>query len=389
MVMAAVVLWMRSSPAPKTAAPEPRVAVRPDTQPPPKAPAAPRSPAHYTLGSESEVSTDGRLTPQRAAAAAERLRRAARFPPTSQPIEDNIDPIARTREPKRARSAPPNTDGPVLIAYPAVTDVEAPGSVILYAEVVEREDINQEELRRHERNPREDRIGARAIRGEVRNEAGNPVATVQFRDDGQEPDAEANDLFFATSLTPDPDKPKEFRGAFRVIVTAETVSGDSLKATTGFTYSVPSAHLTGQYRDKIVDGSLQIEAEVAVEEAGRYQLAGTLASQEAAMLGHAHEIVTLEPGTTWIPLKVYGLMFRDRMVDGPYTLWSVVLSTMGDDGTQQSDVVPAAHTTAAYKASEFSDREYGDPEKLEQADRIEETAAKRTETEQANGGQRR
>jgi hypothetical protein len=337
-------------------------------------PAATRSPMHYTLGSESEVPMDGKLTPQQAAAAADLLRRSARFPPTSRGIEDNIDPISRSHASKPARSGPPSSDHPVLIAYPAVPDVEAPGDVMLYAEVVLRESLDNEELRRHERDAREDRVGASGIRGEIRNEAGKPVATVQFRDDGQGGDAEPNDRFFTAVFTPDPDKPKEFRGPFRVIVTADTLDGDTLKVTTGFTYSVPTAHLTGKYRDKIVDGSLLIEAEVAVEEAGRYQLEGTLASPDANMIGHAHEIVTLEPGTTWIPLKFYGLMFRDRKVDGPYTLWSVVLSTIGDDGTQQSDVAPAAHTTAAYKASEFSDREYGDPEKLERADRLQAVA---------------
>lgn len=380
-VAVAAVLWMLPARTPKPTRPEePRIAVAPEpAKAAPNAPTPARSPMHYTLGSESEAPLDGNLTQKQAAAVAERLRRSARFPPNSQPIEDNIDPIAVTREPKRARSAPPNVDYPVLITYPAVTDVEAPGSVILYAEVVQRESLDNDELKRQERNPREDRIGAQAIRGEIRNAAGAAVATVQFRDDGKGGDAEPNDRFFTVEYTPDPDKPSESRGAFRVIVIADTTEGDQLKATTGFSYSAPAAHLTGSYRDSIVEGSLRVEAEVEVDEPGTYQLEATLTSEQAAMLGHAQEIVTLQPGRAWVPLTFYGLILREGNVDGPYSLWSVVLSTIRDDDVQRSDVVPAAHTTRAYKVTEFSDVPYGDPEKIDRAERIEARAREREE----------
>jgi hypothetical protein len=374
-VAAAAVLWMLPARTPKPTASEPaRVAVQPEpARPPVNVPTVVRSPRHYTLGSESEAQP-GSLTAQQALAAAERLRRSARFPPNSQKIEDNLDPISIGREPKRARSAPPNVDYPVLVAYPAVTEIEAPGTVLLYAEVVQRESLDNEELKRQERDPREERIGAQAIRGEIRNAAGQTVATVEFRDDGKGGDAEPNDRFFTVEYTPDPDKPNESRGAFRVIVTADTNDGDQLKATTGFTYSFPTAHLTGNYRDKIVEGSLQVEVEVEVDEPGTYRLEATLTSEQANMLGHAEETVTLQPGRAWIPLTFYGLILRDHNVDGPYGLWSVVLSNVRENGLERSDVVPAAHTTRAYKVTEFSDVPYGDPDKLERAEQLEQRA---------------
>ena len=65
--------------------------------------------------------------------------------------------------------------------------------------------------------------------------------------------------------------------------------GDPLSATNTFTYTVQTAHLTGSYRDSLVDGNLQIDAEIEVEEPGRFYLEGTLVTAaDAKMVGYAY-----------------------------------------------------------------------------------------------------
>jgi hypothetical protein len=120
---------------------------------------------------------------------------------------------------------------------------------------------------------------------------------------------------------------------------------------------------------------LQIEAEADVTAPGDYEIEGTLAtSASAEMVGVARARVTLGEGKAWIPLTFWGLILREKNLDGPYNLFSVTLTTLTDYGPQGSDVVGNAHHTAAYRASEFSDLPYNDPELLEKAAQLEAAA---------------
>ncbi len=367
-VVVALAAWFWIRPAARPPAPK-RIALDTGPRAPAASPAPTRSPIHYTMEGDRDPSP-AQVSPEQAAKLADKYRRLARYPQTSHLIEDGLDPIAVSNVPKEQRSSPRGDFGPILIVFPAATAVEAPGTVTLYAQVVERKHETDAEKREREHQNldiHEDRVPVRRIRGEIRNADGAPVMGVAFHDDGLDGDAAANDFFFTASITPDPDKPRDFNGDFTVYVVAETTSGKEVSATTGFSYSNPTAHLTGQYRDAIVDGNLQIEAEVVVDEPGTYQLEGTLATEKAEMLGFARKIVSLEPGTTWIPLSFYGLMFHERNVDGPYTLFSVVLTDLSVEPPQRSDVVPAALTTKPYKVSEFSNVPFNDPDRLRKA----------------------
>ncbi len=366
-------VWM-SRRSPEETAPAQRVAAAPQrTAAVAVGPTAASTPQRYTIRTESVIEIPAGMTPEQAKATAARYRRLARFPRTSRPIEDGIDPIAADRSAKWERSGSPKERGPHLIVFTTDTSYEAPATIVIHAQVVQME--GKEERKQREGDPQEVRVEARAIQGEVRGPNGAPAATIEFRDDGKENDAQADDRFFTASLTPDPDRPDAFRGQHTVEVTALAGSGEELTATTGFFYGVPTAHLTGQYRDSIVDGHLRIEAEVVVEEAGQFQLEGTLVTTaNAEMLAYARHVASLTPGTTWIPLTYYGLILRERKADGPYSLFAVTLSRVGNDGLEETDVIPNAHTTRAYAVTDFSDQPFNDPEYLAAADRLDAIA---------------
>jgi hypothetical protein len=361
---------LRSAPPPKPPPPAPRASATPESVA--VAPAPTASPVRLVQRTETylEPVDESQLAAKQAAA---RYRKAARYPRTSWPLENGIDPIAKSRMPAVDNDWKGKERQTRLLAYPSLTIFEAPGDIVIYGEVVELHQLEKPPERdsRGDRGPnvRQTRVPATSMRGVIQTADGVQVATIEFRDDGTKGDAQAGDYFFTATYTPDPDRPDDFRGDFQVIVLAETEKGEEVSATTGFTYSVQKAHLTGQYRDSIVQGNLQIEGEVEVEETGRFVLKGTLAATaDAKMVGFGKsEVVELTPGTHWIPMTYYGLMFHDMKADGPYTLFSVVLATRVGTTESESDVVPNAHTTAAYKVSDFGDQPFNDPEMMQKA----------------------
>lgn len=333
-----------------------------------------RAPERQVVRTETyfEPVDESRITGEQAKAAAARYRKAARFPRTSRPLEDGLDPISTSRQPKIDFEGDAKHPEPRLLAYPSITSFEAPGDVVIYAEVVE---LRMAERHDEDGKPtgretlQQFRTGANSMRGVLQTNEGVVVAPLAFYDDGTHGDAQAKDDYWTAKYTPDPDRPKEFRGQYQVVVQAESLKGDELTATTSFVYSVQIAHLTGNYRDSIVDGNLQIEAEVEVEEAGRFRVEGTLVTtNEAKMITYGYGDANLVPGTHWVPITYYGLNFHDMKAPGPYSMWSVMLSTLDGDVAQESDVVPNAHTTKAYAVEDFGDQPFNDPEYMQKAD---------------------
>ncbi len=326
------------------------------------------------LPSEAEAppsipdSQEARAAMERAEARAEKartvaakLRHRARFPPTSRRIEDNVDPIVETRAVKERLSPPSQGRAPTLVVFASSLSYEAPSPVILYAKFI--------------RTYPEDwslRTDAE-IAGELVNADGEVVAQVDLRDDGAERDIEAGDGVFTTRLTPAEEDLERWNGLIVVRVYGATADGDRRSAKTRFYYGVPSAKLTGRYRDELVDGHLEIGAEIDVQEAGLYRLDATLAGS-LGLIAWARSTVALEPGVTWIPLIFWGLALREANEPGPYKLSSIALANVGVTPPQLNDAIGTRFETAPYRPQDFSDERYDDPELLENADRQDTTA---------------
>jgi hypothetical protein len=317
------------------------------------------SPRAYTIHTETQHVPPAapEVRPLGVSAAAD-YRRRARFPAWSHAIEDGIDPIARDREVTPGRSMGEEGRNPTLVVQPQRTTFEAPSTIVLYAYLVRGRT----------------RVDAREMRGEVRSQEGALVATLAFTDDGRAGDAEANDLLFTAALTPAEGEVERLKGAQLVEVRAVTLENEERIATTGFLYSVPKAHLTGRFRDELVDGHLILSAEVTVHDTGRFHLEATLAAEDARPVAWAQNAAVLETGTAWIPLSFWGLTIRESGIDGPYVVRSAALSTTGDMPNQKNDVLERAHVTAAYTVDRFSAAPFGDPDLNDAADRLEADA---------------
>jgi hypothetical protein len=354
---------------PIAAAPTPAaiVALIADAAPSPSA-----SPRRTTIRTETEIAPTLEEPQMRSitASAAEDYRRRARFPRSSQPIEDAVDPIERDREVTRGKSAGPEGTNPTLVVWPARTGFEAPSPIVIFAYLV------------HD----DRKVEPKTIQGEIRTQQGGILAALAFNDDGANGDAKANDLVFTAVVAPGREHALDFKGAQLVEARAETRGGEERVATTGFLYSVPLAHLTGRYRDELVDGNLVVSAEVAVDAEARLHLEATLAEPDGTPFGWAQNAIVLPSGIGWIPLTYWGLMLREHGANGPYLLRSVALSTTGEMPNQKNDVVPNAHVTQPYDVAQFSDRPFNDPDLLDAAARIEADAPPGGGNLQANPG---
>lgn len=288
-------------------------------------------------------------------ATAQDYRERARYPRWSHPIRDGVDPILRDREVTPGRSRGPDGEDPTLVITSKKVSFEAPEPAVIFAKLVQDGGT----------------VPAQSLRGEVRTEDGTVVAELRFEDDGDGPDERAGDDVYTAVVAPGESGLPEMKGAYLVDVTATTREGEARNATSGFLYSVPKAHLTGRFREARVDGSLLIEAEVRVEERSRFHLEATLGAPDGEPVAWAQNAAELAPGSAWIPLTFYGLALRESGRDGPYVLRSVALSTAGEMPNQKNEVSRDAYRTRPYRAGEFTDRAFNDPDLLGAADRLE------------------
>jgi hypothetical protein len=287
---------------------------------------------------------------------AEDYRRRARYPRSAQPIANGEDPIARDREVTRIRERGPNGEEPGLTVYPLLPGFEAPEPAVLLAYL----------------SVGETPVPAREMRGIVLTPDLQPFGTVDYRDDGTFGDQQANDNIFTGLFVPGGE---DLSRSFLVRVTAVTRGGDERIAGASFLYSSPHAHLTGQYRDAVVDGSLVVEAEVEVTTAGRFHLEATLYSADGAQaIAWAQNAGELTAGVHWMALSYYGLILREKQIDGPYALRYVALSTATQMPNAKNRLIEWAYTTGAHAATAFTDAPYNDPALLDAAERVERDA---------------
>ena len=310
-------------------------------------------------GSAATLATTASAEALQATAAA--LRQKARFPPTSRRVEDNVDPIIKTRAVEEHLSPRGQGRKPALVVFASSLSYEAPNPIILYAKFI-REHPTDWSLRTDAE-----------IAGELRNAAGEVVAQVDLRDDGQERDIDAHDGVFTARLTPAAEDLAQWNGLIRAKVYGETADGERRSAKTRFYYGAPAAKLTGYYRDQLVDGHLQLLAELEVKEPGDYRLEATLSGSQG-LLAWAENTVHFEAGVGSMPLTFWGLTLREANEPGPYRLSSVALSNVSVKPPQLNDAFSTTYETAPYKPQQFSEEPYNDPKLLEKADRYEARA---------------
>ena len=279
----------------------------------------------------------------------------ARYPESSRALAvGEVDPVRAKRVPAPHSLNTPGVDG-LLTVWSSEVSFEAGQPVVLHVAVTGL--------------PPQDLARTRVI-GEVFDAAGNSIGSVRYRDGGWRDEARGDGTFTGVFRFP-VERTPQLAESFLVKVTAEKPNGEILRAASGFLLSNPHAKLTGRYEDDLVDGDLVISAEVEVAQAGRFHLAGTLYSASGEPVGWAQAAAELTPGTHFIPLTYYGLMFTERKVTGPFHLGSLALSTTSGMPNAMNDLVENAHVTRAWSLEQMTAKPFGNPRLLEAAKRLE------------------
>ena len=151
----------------------------------------------------------------------------------------------------------------------------------------------------------------------------------------------------------------------------------------------PAGRFTGRFEERLDDGSLVIEAEVDIDTPGYFQFAANL--MHAATQRPSHLAIhqgNLSAGRHMVPLLFFGKIFRDKDLDGKFTLTYLrgFRHNVPDRGSASGDaklrnrspvkatqepleqwMVPYAdsYTTKSYPLDAFSDREYEGADKTQ------------------------
>jgi hypothetical protein len=290
--------------------------------------------------------------------AARAYRDASRYPDSSWALRaDQADPVREKRTPSVVTAG--GQDGaPEIAVWSGEVSYEAPGDVDLFAS-----------LAQGGRKLRAERVTA-----EVLDAAGNTVDKLVYRDDGVGADRAAGDGVYSARVSGLPQP--ELAAAYLVRVEAARAGGETLHAAGGFLHSRPWARLTGAYRDSLRDGNVVVAAQLEVTRAGRFHLAGTLATADGRALGTAQNALELTPGRHWVELSFYGLMFHDRGAAGPYRLASLALATTGGMPNALSRLVEDAHLTRAYALAELRATPFERADVADAAARLEAEAVR-------------
>ena len=285
---------------------------------------------------------------------AQEYRQLARYPESSRVLPPGAkDPVREKRTPtKQTTRGPQGT--PILSVWASKLSVEAGRPVDLFAEP---------SLQGKPALPLE-------VTGEIASAKGI-VAQVTYHDDGRAPDVKAGDGIWSARLDMPAGLEPDGAESYMVRVRARMLDGDIREAAGGFLYSNPSAHLTGRYRETTTGGNLVISAQVEVKEAGRFHLAGTLATLGGEPVGTAQAAAHLKPGLHWIDLSFYGLMFHDRKVAGPFRLSSLALATTTGMPNALNDLVENAYVTKPQHLEALTAQPFNEPKLLETARRLE------------------
>lgn len=217
-------------------------------------------------------------------------------------------------------------------------------------------------------------------------------------DSGLHGDEQGGDGVYTFVFRP---RPEDWASVY--LTTNFTIAGDA----SGFTHSlrtqffsspVAPARFTGAVTDRVEDGSLYANVELAVVKPGEYTIEANLFAGDEPV-GYARTDAKLASGRQTAELEFFGKVIADAGFAGPYRLVGLraylntdviqpellarspeeverFLNSVRDDRPKRMVVPYYTETpeTAAYRLEQFSEREYDSPEKRE---RLQQLAALR------------
>jgi hypothetical protein len=108
---------------------------------------------------------------------------------------------------------------------------------------------------------------------------------------------------------------------FRVLAPSAVHDASSVFSLSVTYFSSPQApaRFTGEFAERLREGSLVVDVGVDVQKAGRYRVYANLRQGEE-YIGYATEERRLKQGKQLVPLLFFGKLFHDKQVQGAFTM---------------------------------------------------------------------
>ena len=121
------------------------------------------------------------------------------------------------------------------------------------------------------------------------------------------------------------------------------------------------ARFTGQFRDSLRNGSLEVGVELDIDQPGFYRVDANLYDASGKPISFAAFKGNLDSGKRYVPIQFFGRVLRDANASGPYRVDQIrgyrFLESEYPDRERLPDYA-GHHQTARYSAQQFSTDEY-------------------------------
>lgn len=302
--------------------------------------------------------------PNLAEQAAEEYRRMAKYPAWSQPLaNEGVNPILSERVPAIVRDRGAGENGPQLAVWSDDILAQKGGSISVYARIDSGNLIAAPQS------------GDWALSAQLLNAPDSVLTEITLADNGRGADAIAGDGIYSASIDVADEWLPAMGQAQSVAVRVSANSDDyELRAMNGLLLSQPAAALTGDFRDAVVDGNLQIQAKVSVQQAGRFHLSAVLDTPLGEPAAFAQQSYELDAGEHWVALDVYGLILHELGAAVPLNVSAITLTTTQGMPNALGTVLTDVLTTAVRPLSAYTSKPFGRADLLDTAARLEAVA---------------
>ncbi|WP_253910470.1 choice-of-anchor X domain-containing protein, partial [Pyxidicoccus fallax] len=197
--------------------------------------------------------------------------------------------------------------------------------------------------------------------------AESPVA-LTFRDSGANGDTQAGDGVSTGRFQPSKQGFPMSSGTLRVSLQVRSGKTEGTAFFDILYTPSPPAMFTGQVREALEGGSLQLYLGIQVRKAGRYVVAGRVDDESGEPFAHVSFNEELREGPQEVRLTIFGKLVLDEVPTFPLRLRDVegfLLKEQGDpDRELMASLRGYVHTTKEYAPAVFSSAEWNSEERV-------------------------
>jgi hypothetical protein len=212
-----------------------------------------------------------------------------------------------------------------------------------------------------------------------------PSDAISVNDAGIDGDTAAGDNIHTVRVRHRPEDWGDMllKADFRVLASSPAHDDSSVFSASATYFSSPKApaRFTGEFAERLQEGSLVVDVGVDVQRAGRYRVYANL-RQGDEYVGYATEEPRLQAGKQLVPLLFFGKLFHDKKLQGAFTMVDLRghRFNLPDDGAKADGSEPdreqlpplsTEYQTRSYALSAFSSEEWTSPRKTERLRELE------------------